>query len=308
MQNQFLPSKTSSQTDSPAFTPPDITATTTVISTDTAQTEAQEILPVQSTSGLMTRERSKLRRRKKKHLATLLLLEACCAITFVAALAGLHVLQTDTAAMFRLYALAFLTLALAVVPMIWVMLKPVDVNIEELAQSRDVNAIPTLIDSMNLGITKKHRQRVTRALTLLLPLLKTSDARLLTPLRRHTLNVTLGGCFQPHLRGVDEDLTLAILKAYEQVGDEKAIQVVERIANHRPRNESERRIQEAAKECLPLLCANIGEVASTQTLLRASDGQTTTSPAMLLRPAASASTTSPAELLRVPQNDDLPST
>ena len=194
---------------------------------------------------------------------------------------------------------------LIAIPMAWMALVPVDVDLEELGQSGNVNAIPMLIDAINMNVTTKYRRRVTRALTLLLPLLKASDANLLTPLRRYTLNVMLGSCFQPHLRGVDEEFTLAILKAYEQVGDAKAIPVVERIANHNPRNDGQRRIQQAAEACLPLLRANSGEVASTQTLLRASTRQTNT-PDVLLRATVAASPTRPAELLRAAPDEQTP--
>ena len=179
--------------------------------------------------------------------------------------------------------LTLLTLALTAIPMTWMMLVPVNVDLEALAQLENVSAVPMLLDALNINVTGRHRKRVTCALTTLLPLLKASDVNLLTPRHRHTLNILLASNSSSLLRGVDAGFTLAVLKAYEQVGDAKAIPVVKRLANSRPRNNRQREIQAAAAECLPLLRANVGEVTSTQTLLRASTRHANT-PDTLLRP------------------------
>lgn len=305
MQNQFLASETSEELI--PYVAPIMATTPEELEKGVLQTEVtQASTSTQAVTDLLTRAQGKIRLRRKKFWAGMavsggmyLLVNILIGIVW-----QINAGHGDNSRSY-LYPLTLLPLLLAAIPMAWMALVPIDVDLEELGRLGDVNAVPMLIDSINLNVTTKYRKRVSRALTILLPLLKASDANLLTPLRRYTLNIMLGSCFQPHLRGVDEDFTLAILKAYEQVGDAKAVSVVKRIANHRPRNAGQRRIQEAAAECLPLLRANLGEVASTQTLLRASTIQAST-PDMLLRPASAASSTPSAELLRSAPNEPTP--
>ena len=303
MQNRFHPAETDSEVTPylPSLLAP---ATTETIQMEAAQTEVVEATAsTQAVADLLTQAQGRIRHRRKRNFAAFVACELLCFLTFpVIGMANAAQGESSTT---LFYPLIFLMLAAAVAPMAWMMWRTVDVDLETLAKSGDVSAIPTLIDAITLNASQKYRKRVTRALTALLPRLKASDANLLTPRHRYTLNLMLGSCFQPHLRGVDEDFTLAILKAYEQVGDAKAVPVVERIANHNPRNAGQRRIQQAAEECLPLLRANLGEVASTQTLLRASTRQTNM-PDTLLRPVLASSSTPPAELLRVSQADDMP--
>ena len=303
MQNQFLPSQTSAEVTSYPLTC-NVPATTEEIQIGVAQTEGMELTAsTQAVADLLTQAQGKIRQRRKRNFTAFV---ACELLIFL----SLPMIRTigaapDNPAVVMRFAALLLLLAVAVTPIGWMMWRTVDIDLEALTESGNVSAIPTLIDAITLNASQKYRVRVTRALAALLPRLKASDANLLTSRHRYTLNLMLGSCFQPHLRGIDEEFTLAILKAYEQVGDAKAVPVVEKIANHNPRNAGQRRIQQAAEECLPLLRANLGEVASTQTLLRASTRQAD-APAMLLRPAAAASLTPPAELLRVSHADDLP--
>ena len=95
---------------------------------------------------------------------------------------------------------------------------------------------------------------------------------------------------------VDEEFVIAILKSLEQIGDAAAIPPVTRLANRKGGTD---RIQQAARDCLPLLQANVGEMDFTQTLLRAAEFP---APDTLLRPAASAPTSREDELLRIPDN------
>jgi len=64
----------------------------------------------------------------------------------------------------------------------------------------------------------------------------------------------------------DADLTLCALRALEQVGDENAIPIVERLASMFM---SDARIADAARECLPYLRTNVEQSRQSQTLLRA---------------------------------------
>ncbi len=300
MQNQFLPSETSVEVT------PYILPVEALTPTDVMQTEGVEATAsTQTVAALLAQAQGKIRCRRQRNFTAFVACESLIVLS-LPLIRAIGAAPDDKAVAMRFTAFLLL-LAVAVTPILWMMWRTVDIDLETMAESGNVNAIPTLIDAITLNASQKYRKRVTRALAALLPRLKASDANLLTSRHRYTLNIMLGSCFQPHLRGVDNDFTLAILKAYEQVGDAKAIPVVERIANHRPRNDNQRRIQEAAAECLPLLRANIGEVASTQTLLRASIHKTNT-PDTLLRPATASSSTSPAELLRIASNEDTPLT
>jgi hypothetical protein len=95
------------------------------------------------------------------------------------------------------------------------------------------------------------------------------------------------------LGGKDRDLTLAILKAWEQVGDEKALPAVERLAA----GTWDSRVRAAADACLPALRQRAELARQRDTLLRPASAPGTGSE-VLLRPAAGPGETSAALLLR----------
>ncbi|HLK56104.1 MAG TPA: hypothetical protein VKU00_06055 [Chthonomonadaceae bacterium] len=92
---------------------------------------------------------------------------------------------------------------------------------------------------------------------------------------------------------------VAILQAFAQVGDSKALPVVERLAKGETKTEGEKRIQEAAQACMPalqlradcaghsrtLLCAANAAASHEDTLLRPAGGQQKAEPEKLLRPS-----------------------
>lgn len=141
------------------------------------------------------------------------------------------------------------------------------------------------------GGTSAMRSLAQAGLTHLLPLLKTSDAALLDDRQRACLyhELTLPWRFpQGNL-----DFLLAILKALEQVGDEKAVPYVERLA----RTAKQERLRTAARACLPFLTQRVTQEQVHRTLLRASE------PASipldeLVRPAGTNAEVAPAQLLR----------
>jgi hypothetical protein len=93
----------------------------------------------------------------------------------------------------------------------------------------------------------------------------------------------------------DLPLTLAILKALEQIGDERALPKVEKLAVS-----SDPKIAEAARECLPFLQERAERARQAQTLLRPASAADAVPTADLLRPAQnSVPQTDPSELLRV---------
>ena len=130
-----------------------------------------------------------------------------------------------------------------------------------------------------------------RALIRLLPRLKASDASLINPHQRSCLNEALRW-------NRDIDLTLAILAAWEQVGDTGAIEDVEGLAAGQGSGGRIPKIKAAAQECLPLLLQSAGRQQNNTQLLRPVDGSIMPKDT-LLRPALpQASPIPPDQLLR----------
>jgi hypothetical protein len=120
------------------------------------------------------------------------------------------------------------------------------------------------------------------ALTELLPQLQTSDADRFSPEQMEGLLWLLRHfpAYHYHQKQSLIKLRLAILKALEQIGDQRAIEPVTRLTAHK-----DPQIREAAQECLSFLQARTTEQQHAMTLLRPSDAMSAT-PEMLLRPAA----------------------
>ena len=140
-----------------------------------------------------------------------------------------------------------------------------------------------------LDTTDAYTSRVAAAgLKRMLPRVRASDARVIAP-------ESMGALYRA-LAARDPDLCVAILRSLEQIGDEKAFPVVEKLADIQPRNGADRRVKKAAEDCLPALLdrARKGSVGST--LLRAAEAP---EPAeSLLRPVAQSGEADPMELLR----------
>ncbi|MCW3053347.1 MAG: hypothetical protein JWN14_2517 [Chthonomonadales bacterium] len=159
----------------------------------------------------------------------------------------------------------------------------------------DVRAVGPLAEALEF----KDQQVVPmaeKALISLLPRLKASDAALLSPTQRHCLNRAL--------KGKNTALTLAILKAWEQVGDTGAIAEVEKLAEGRGRAGRLPKVVEAAKECLPFLRQSAERQQVGSQLLRPADGNLTPSD-VLLRAAMPHTSTDPADQLLRPTENTL---
>lgn len=160
---------------------------------------------------------------------------------------------------------------------------------QKLAEFEDIRIVGPLAEALEFN-DKNIRTVTEEALIKLLPRLQASDA--------HLLNEDQRACLNRALKGKNTQLVLAILKAYEQVGDEKALPFVEKLAEGEGRSGKDARVQAEAIECLPHLKARIEQQRASQTLLRASDA-IATPPEVLLRPAeATVSDTPPEQLLR----------
>lgn len=161
-----------------------------------------------------------------------------------------------------------------------------------LTRFADVRAVGPLAEALEFGDRETFDAAVV-ALLRLLPALKASDAPPLNAYQRECLNHQLLG-------GIAE-LILAILKAFEQVGDETSLPYVMQLARGggiswavwNQRNA----IREAAQRCLPFLQARIEYARKTEALLRPADIHATVS-ISLLRPLANDPQADPELMLR----------
>jgi hypothetical protein len=178
---------------------------------------------------------------------------------------------------------------------------------DRLASGKDKTAIGTLIEMFAFEDVQTHR-KVKQGLTNLLPTLTASDSHLLGRAHRAKLNRILSiRVDDPGHKDLSElftrttkrevDLRLAILKAFEQVGDETSLRVVDALATRTPLYggiplaEGDRLIQAAAKECLAFLRVRVEQQSAQKSLLRASSAASLPDNT-LLRPAASSASCS----------------
>jgi hypothetical protein len=171
----------------------------------------------------------------------------------------------------------------------------------------DIRSIGPLIDALSMGDAQS-REIAIDALIGLLPLLKASDSALLNGAQRaklrfflgvpvdKTLHKDLNALFRPASNRAIE-FRIAILRALEQVGDIKALPIVQNLANGKPKTDGEGRIHEAAKACLPAIQMRCDEVRTSQTLMRPSDPGHVDDET-LLRPLSGPPAANPEELLR----------
>jgi HEAT repeat protein len=162
----------------------------------------------------------------------------------------------------------------------------------KLADYDDVAGVGALAETLEWP-DRRVQDMAARALVRLLPRLRASDARLLSPTQRGCLYRVLS---MRHV-GRDSTLVLAILQALQQVGDEAAIPYVQRLARSTTFGPTQRKVRQAAEECLPYLRNSADMQRASQTLLRASAQENVASDA-LLRPAYTNTTTEPAEMVR----------
>jgi hypothetical protein len=181
-----------------------------------------------------------------------------------------------------------------------------------LSADRSIESVGALVDLFKYDTLDAH-ETAKRGLTELLPKLRADQAALLTPEHRALLNTRL--MVPPEELGHKDirelfsnttdrevEFRVAILKAYEQVGDEKALAVVTRLANVDlgPGVYSARglqRVKAAAAECLPYLKFRVAKLTAQNSLLRGA-AQEEASAGTLLRAASSVSPSDPAVLVR----------
>ena len=123
-----------------------------------------------------------------------------------------------------------------------------------------LEAVGPLTDALGFG-NKEIAAFATARLITLLPRLRSDDAHLLNQEQRQILN-------RQCISGKNTALTLAILKAYVQMGDSGAIPTVLKLANRRPHAAHDRLIRRAAMECLPFLDVRAEDTRMKTNLLR----------------------------------------
>jgi|SRR5579871_907635 len=100
----------------------------------------------------------------------------------------------------------------------------------------------------------------------------------------------------------DGDLLIAILTAFERVGNIRAIPAVRKLLRREVKSDKARRVHEKAQQCLATLIERSKQAQADTTLMRASDSPEPSTEG-LLRPAASTQEDAPQQLLR-PHKDE----
>ena len=155
--------------------------------------------------------------------------------------------------------------------------------VQLLATFDDSKYIPELVDAAG-SQDKTMAELGSSALAKLLPRLNASDREILDTERRGVLHkALLSGSAKP-------DYRKAILAAMEQVGDERDLPAIKKLAERAGTTAREKEIQEAAKACLPYVELRAEQNRAAHTLLRAATESGADAEA-LLRP-----TSSPAEI------------
>ena len=131
-----------------------------------------------------------------------------------------------------------------------------------LAKLDDIRVVGPLVEALRLT-NKRILIECVSALTRLLPLLKTADAYLLHEYQRRFLHRIMT---DPSYESVNPEFLLAILKAFEQVGDQGDILYVHELA----KSTSNSQIREAAEACLSLIIERSRRHHSSKTLVRPS--------------------------------------
>ncbi|HLK56913.1 MAG TPA: hypothetical protein VKU00_10125 [Chthonomonadaceae bacterium] len=242
-----------------------------------------------------------LRRDARRRLATMILMP----LVPIAYLLTLRGLLDDTAWIQLCNNPAFVVLTLLfpgiTIPIL--MLRPsrkAKRAAQQLSSRNDLSGIGGLIET--LYFSDQREGPAIETLIALLPRLQASDSDLLTERHHAVLRGTLSSL--PHVTGnlftrlsrrkeIHARLQVAILKAFEQVGDSKALPVVAALAE----SAAHPQVRAAAVECLPFLQMRQEQERASQTLLRASSASAT-EPDMLLRAAHENHDQDPNEMVR----------
>jgi len=157
------------------------------------------------------------------------------------------------------------------------------------------------VHAIRLHISDVYSAKSRRLLIKLLSQIRASDATWLASEDIATLckmlppRMTISNWSAISISVVEADFRIAILRAFEQVGTNRVLPTVERIANSAPRNAQYRRVVEAARECLPAIRQRAYADREQRTLLRPAHAPASDT---LLRPARNTGEEDAALLLR----------
>jgi hypothetical protein len=270
-----------------------------VLNENVSVEEVKSTQKQQDVSGILAQAKQKMRLKRKRFWSMFLL-------TVVGPVAGIvyllfFALELALAKGLHPALLMLLTGMLACSLFIKAHLSGLDFDALELAHQCGIRAIPSLMEALNEASGPKQFQQLYDALADLLRQLKPGDAPLLTRPHRKQLNWILEHAIETsYTQHLPETVVLAVLKAWEQVGDVEALPYVEKLAHWKPRNEREKHFQQAAQACLPYLQASANLITEQQTLLRPSHAQNLLTDT-LLRPAHFTDEAPHEELLRPSQ-------
>lgn len=253
-------------------------------------------LPPESFLPLCQLETEHYRRRRRTALRRM----AMTAAAELLAIIGGSLFDPDPATPYLLTALFLEFDVIMIFPILWAATVPIRAHRKLqniLAARTEPEFVGIYLTVLSEYVNKskleaREGRQLCDALKRLLPQLSADQGRKLIPAQRQTLRDLLRF---PYL---DVDLTLAILKTLEQIGDGSDRQRVEALASESRVTPRMKRVRDAARECLPYLQNNAERSRQSQTLLRASDGESRSAPDTLLRPAHSAETSAPEQLLR----------
>ena len=286
MQNQLL-TETAPET---IYAPP------AVAQTDLATVETKDAQTEQAVHQWLTKIQRKTRRKKIAYYGSMIFFQA---FLFVPILSSNHFPAMKNGVPNLLWLALLFAPAIGMLTLVLrTFLSRPGWDAAEIKRVGGVQAVGPLVDLIAMPKAPRQLPPLCAALTELLPQMQASDAGLLTKKQRKTLNWLL-------TNGIDWgvgptaflNLRLAILKAWEQIGDAAAIPTVAHLASGRARTADQKTLKAAAQECLPLLQAHFGEVEATKTLLRASAPENA-APETLLRPADFTPDAAPQQLLR----------
>ncbi len=161
-----------------------------------------------------------------------------------------------------------------------------------LAKIEDVRCIGRLAEVLEWPDSTVRHVAIS-SLSRLLPQVKASDKVFQTAHQRANLHrmLTLPNA------GRHAGFLVNLLKALEQVGDDAAMPYVQQLAKAIPTSTQQRRVCDAARECLPYLELRADLNRNSQTLLRASSAFSVGAD-MLVRPASASGDTDRDQLLR----------
>lgn len=175
-------------------------------------------------------------------------------------------------------------------------------NAQNLEDLDDVRAVGPLVEMFS-GLEPRSQDAARKSLIDLLPRLQSSDTGLLDANQRRLMRRFLGGIplrrFKEH-----SPLAIAILQAYEKIGDREDLPIVERLARGYGWA-ADPQVRAAATACLTPLRQIVEMQRDPQTLLRAS-ADTVAAGEILLRPAQGTSGDDAGMLLRAGPDDPNP--